>query len=283
MLARLKIEKVDERAAETRARSLGYLIRPLDEKPACVREEHKLIMRLGNENEAEEILLLDLRAFHAVTAAALLAIFRKRHAFYVAAVGKRNDARLVGNKVFKRNFVDIIDDFRATARIFLRAVFKLDFRKIGADDCINLLRVGKDALKLGDRREKLRQLLHKFIALKADELVKAHFKNRIHLRGGKAETLLQGTLRLFAGVRGAYHPHHFIEVVDRENKAINHMLARLGLAQIETRAPRNHFKPVIDVASAIIFERKHFRAAADDGEENRAERRLKLRMLVEAV
>ena len=131
-------------------------------------------MRLGDEDETNEIFLFNLSTLDTVAAALLLAIFRKRNALDVAAVRKRDYARRIGNQVLHRNLVLVGDELSAAARIFLRAIAVLDIGEIFADDGIDLLGIGENRLVFGDRLKKLSEFRFELLALETDELVKTH-------------------------------------------------------------------------------------------------------------
>ena len=283
LLALLQIEEVDERPPETRARRLRDLIRPLHEEPPRVREEHELVVRLGDEDEADEILLLDLAALHAVAAAPLLLILGERHALDVAAVGERDDARLVGDEILDGDLVRVRDDLRPARGVLAPRVALLQVGEVGADDRVDLLGIREDRLVGGDGREFLGELGGEPVAFEADELVEAHLKDGVHLQVRKAELRLQRRLRLVARLGGADDAHDLVEVVDGEEEAVQNVLARLGLREVEARPPRDDLEAVADVGGEVVLQVEDLRAASHDGEQARAERRLQLRVLVEVV
>ena len=240
-------------------------------------------MRLGDEDEADEVLLLHLRALDAVAAAALLAVLGERHALHVAAVGKRYDARLVGDEVLDGDLVRVGDDLGAAARVLLRAVARLEVGEVGADYRVHLLGVGENRLELGDRREKLRKLVRQLVALEADELVEAHLEDCVDLRVGEAEALLQLPLRLVAGLRRADDPDDLVEVVDGEEQAVDDVPSCLRLPEVEARAARDDVEAVAYVDGEVLLEVQYLRAPSDDREQDGAERGLQLGVLVEVV
>ena len=283
LLAFLEIEKVDERTPEARARRLRDLVRILEEEAPRVREEHERVVRLRDEDESYEILLLHLRALYAVAAALLLAVLGERHALHIAAVRERDDARRVGNQVLHRDLVLVRDDLGAALRVRLRAVLRLELRKVLADDRVDLLGVRENRLVLCDRGEQLRELVGKLVALEPDELVEAHLEDRVDLQVGEAEALEKARLRLVSRLRRADDRDDFVEVVDREEEAVYDVLPRLRLPELEARTPRDDLEAVVGVAAAVVLEVQDLRPAAVDREHDRAERRLELRVLVEVV
>ena len=283
LLPFLEIEKIDERTSEARARRLRNLIRVLKEESARIREKHQRIVRLGDEDETDEIFLFNLSALDAVTAALLLAIFRKRNALDVAAVRKRDDAGRVGNEILHGNLVLIGDELGAASRVLLRAVAVLYIGEIFADDGVNLLGIGENRLIFGNRLEKLSEFCLELLALETDELIKTHFENRVDLKIAEAEALLQSLLRLLTRLRGADDGDDLVEIVDRQEKPVENVLTSLGLLEFKARSARNNLEAVVDVAAEEVFEIQDFRASAVDGEHDRAESRLELRMLVKMI
>ena len=283
LLAFLEIEQVDERPPEARARRLGNLVRVLEEETSGVREEHERVVRLRDEDEADEVFFLHLRTLDAVSAALLLAVLGERHALDVAAVRKRDDARRVGYEVLHRDLVLVRDDLGAALRVRLRAVLRLELREVLADDRVDLLGVRENRLVLGDRGEQLRELVGELVALEADELVEAHLENRVDLEVGKAETLEKARLRLVARLRRADDRDDFVEVVDCEKEAVDDVLPRLRLLKLEARAACDDLEAVVGVAAAVVLEIQDLRAAAVDREHDCAEGGLELRVLVEVV
>ena len=283
LLALLEIEKIDERTAEARARRFRNLVRVLKEESARIREEHKRVVGLSDEDEADEILLLDLSALDTVTAALLLAIFRKRNALNVTAIGKCNYARRVGNEILHGNLVLVGDELGAASRVLLRAVAVLYIGEIFADDGVNLLGIGENRLVFGDRLKKLSEFRLELFALETDELIKTHFENRVYLKVAEAEALLQSLLRLLTRLRGADDGDDFVEIVDRQEKPVENVLTSLGLLEFKTRSARNDLEAVINVAAEEVLEIENLRASAVDGEHDRTESRLELRMLVKMI
>ena len=144
-------------------------------------------MRLGDEDAADEVLLLYLRPAHPVAAAALLAVLRKRHALHVAPVGERDDAGLVGDEVLHRDLVCVVDDLRAAGRVGLRGVALLQVREVRAHQGVYLLGVGQKRLVARNRLDTALELLGEPAALETDELVEAHLENGCRLRLREAE------------------------------------------------------------------------------------------------
>ena len=283
LLALLQVEEVDERTPEARTRGLGNLVRATHEETPRIGEEHELVMRLRDEDESEEVLFLHLRALHAVAAATLLLVLGERHALDVATVRQRDDTGFVGDEVLDRNLVRIRHDLRATLRVFLLTVLRLDLLEVGADDRVDLLRVGQDRLVLGNRRNELGEFFRERLTRETDELVETHLEDRVDLQVGELEALLEARLRLVARLRRADDVDDLVEIVDREEESVDDVLARQRLLEIESRAAGDHLETVIRIALEVILEVEHLRTAADDREQNRAERRLQLRVLVEVV
>ncbi len=186
-------------------------------------------MRLGDEHEAEEVLLLQLCALHAASAAVLLLVLRERHALDVAAVRERDHARLVGDEVLDRDLVLVDRDLRAALRVLARRELLLQFREVVLDDCVDASRVGEDGLKIGDRGEESGEFRLQLLAFEAGELVEAHVEDRVHLRLGETVGLDELDLRLVAVLRCADDLHHVVEVRDGDEETIEDVLARLGL------------------------------------------------------
>ena len=61
------------------------------------------------------------------------------------------------------------------------------------------------------------------------------------------------------------------------------MLSGLGLLKLKASSARNDLEAVVDIAAEKVFEIQYLRATAVDGEHDRAERRLELRMLVKMI
>ena len=78
-----------------------------------------------------------------------------------------------------------------------------------------------------------------------------------------------------------WYAHHLVEVVGGEDEALDDMEARLGLREVEAGAPRDHLEAVVHVAGEVVLQAQHLRPPADDRQQDRAEGRLQLRVLVE--
>ena len=240
-------------------------------------------MGLGDEDEADEVFLLDLRAPDARAAATLFAVFRQRHPLDVAAVRKRDYARLVRYQILHRDLVLVRHDFRAALGLCLGAVARLDVRQILADERVHLLRVGEDGLEFGDGREQLGEFVGELVALQPRELVEPHLEDCVHLRLSEAEALDEPRLGLVAVARRAYHRDYLVQVVDGDEKSVENVLARLRLFQLEASAARQHVEAVVCVGAEEVVKVEDFRPSAVYRQHDCAERRLQLRVLVEVV
>ena len=85
------------------------------------------------------------------------------------------------------------------------------------------------------------------------------------------------------GLRPANQRDHRVEVVQGDRETLEEMRARLGLLELELRAPLHHLAPERDEVFHQLQQRQHARPAADDRQHDDPERRLQRGVLVEVV
>ena len=98
-LALAQRQQVDERAALGGARGLRQLVHLQPVDLAAVGEEQQVVVRRGDEQVLDVVVVLHVHAGDADAAAALLAVGRQRQRLDVAGVGDRDHHLLVGDQV----------------------------------------------------------------------------------------------------------------------------------------------------------------------------------------
>ena len=88
---------------------------------------------------------------------------------------------------------------------------------------------------------------------------------------------------LLGVLRAADHLDDLVEVVERDQQALDDVVALLGLAQLVARAPGDDVDLVVDVVADHLGQVQRARHAVDEREHDHAEGVLQLRVLVELV
>ncbi len=111
----------------------------------------------------------------------------------------------------------------------------------------------------------------------------AHVEDRLRLLGRELESLYQPLPGGVGILRAADQRDHLVEVVERDQQALEDVGASLGPAQLELRAAGNHLALMSDVVLDHLLERKRLRHPVDQGDHVDPERGLHLGVLVELV
>ncbi len=209
----------------------------------------------------------------------LLAVGGERQPLDVAGGGQRDHHLLVGDHVLDIDLALGEGDLGAA----LVAVLLGQLAELLADDPVDQALVAEDLAQRLDLRHQLGVLLADLVRLEAGEALQAHVEDRLGLDLGQPELIDEagaGDVRIG---RGADQRDHGVEVVERDEDALEHVGAGLGLAQLVLRAAGDDLALVADVVADQVAQRQRLRDVVDEGDGVDAERRLHRRVLVELV
>ena len=225
------------------------------------------------------VVVLEVHALHALAAALLLAVGGHRQALHVAGLRHRDHHVLLGDKVLH---VEVLRRL-GQKRLARAAELLLDLQKLFFDDLANELRIAEHALVVGDLLQKLGQLGLDLVAFQAGQAAQAHLEDGLGLLLRKAEALDHALGSLFVGLRRADDVDDLVNVVERDDEALQDVRALLGFGQLVARAAHNDVFLVGDVVVQHLLERQHARHAVHKRQHDHAEAHLQLRVLVQLV
>ena len=138
-------------------------------------------------------------------------------------------------------------------------------------------------LQLLDQLQELEVLGLDLAALQAGQLVEAQLQDRVGLPLRKGILRHQAHLGLVAVRRSPDDLHEVVEVIERDDVALEDVGPVLGLAQAEARAARDDIAAVLDVALDQLLDVHLLRPLAVEGEKRDAERGLEGGLLEKLV
>src|SRR6266852_5204349 len=227
----------------------------------------------------------------------------------------------VGDQIFELDFVDLVDDLRAS----IVAVRLLHFLELAGDDLLQLFVGGEDFFQLGDVLADGFQFLDDFVDGELREAVELQLEDGVDLDGseteggaaaggfafdgadlvlaaveldafkfpglavfGDGDFLLRKVLeQVFLGVGAAAGPANdaddVVEIVERDLVADQNVFALAGFAQLVDGAAAHDFDAVLDEQLDERDEAEFARLPADDGQQDHAEGFLHLGVLEKIV
>ena len=126
-------------------------------------------------------------------------------------------------------------------------------------------------------------LLFDRVRFQGGELGEAQVEDRAGLDRGQPEALDELLAGGFAVARRADHLDDRVEVLERDQQALEDVPARLLLGELVLGAPDDHFALVVDVVADHLAQVQRARHAVDERDHVHPERRLHRRVLVELV
>ena len=141
-------QQVDDRAALRLARAERQLVHLEPVDLADAREEEDVVVRRGDEEVLDVVVVLHVHPHHADAAAALLAVGRDRQPLDVAGARDRDHHVLLRDHVLELERVLAHHDLGAT--LVGAAVGLLDLEQLLADQRVDAGRVAEDRAQLGD-------------------------------------------------------------------------------------------------------------------------------------
>ena len=158
-----------------------------------------------------------------------------------------------------------------------------DLAELLLDQAQDALLVAEDGAQLLDALDDVRVLAADLVGLERRELRQAQVEDRRRLQLRELEARHQLGPGALAIARGADELDHRVEVVDRDEQALEDVRAALLLGQLVLRAPDDDLALVRDVGRDDLLERQRARDAVDQRDHVHAEGRLHGRVLVELV
>ena len=238
-------------------------------------------MGRGDEEVLDVVLVLHVHPHHADPAAALLAVRGHREPLDVARARDRDDHVLLGDHVLELERVLAVHDLRAA--IVALAVDLLDLEQLLADQRVDPGGVAEDRAELRDPLLQVAELVLDPLALEPRERAEPEVEDRLRLLLRELEARHQRGARLVGVVRGADQRDHLVEVVERDQVALQDVGALLGLPQLVLRPPRDDLALVVEVVPDELEERERAWHPVDERDGVVAERRLQRRVLEELV
>ena len=272
-------QHVAQVSALGRAAGLGQLVDLGAVHLAPVREEQEVVVRRAHEEVLDVVVLLEVHARDADPAPALLAVRGQRQRLDVAGVRDGDDHLLVGDQVLDVEVVLGRRDQRAP----LVAVALGDLEELLLDQPEHRVLVAEQLAQLADPLHLVGVLALDRVGLERGELREAQLEDRLGLDVGEAEALDQaGAGRLAVG-RRADQVDHRVEVVERDEQALEAVDLRLERAELVLGAPDDDLALVLDVVLDDALQRELARHVVDERDHVHAERGLHRRVLVELV
>src|SRR3954453_13285501 len=227
------------------------------------------------------VLVLQVHPHHADAAAALLAVGRDRQPLDVAGLGDRDHHVLFRDHVLELKLFLGGDDLRAT--VVAAAIDALQLEQLVLDQRIDLLLGAEQVAQLVDALANVLELVLDALALERGQREQAQLEDRNRLPLGQVELRLETLLRRVGVCGRADECDDRVEVVERDQVALQYVRALLLLAQLVLRAARDDLALEVEVVREQLEQRERLRDAVDERNGVDAERRLQRRVLEQLV
>src|SRR5699024_7259649 len=233
----------------------------------------------GDEEVADDVVLLELRAAHSLAAPLLGAVEVRAGALGVAGLRDGDHHVLAGDQVLVGDVAVGGDDHGAP----VVAVLVDDRAELVADDRALTLGLGQDVLVVGDFLLDRGELVYDLLSLERGQAPELHVEDRLRLVVVDVQELLEALPRDVDGLGTPDERDDLIEGVERLDQSAQDVGALLGLVQQVLSTPDDHLDLVRDVVAYQLVEPQRARHAVDDGQHVGAEGGLQLGVLVEVV
>ena len=158
-----------------------------------------------------------------------------------------------------------------------------DLEQLLLDQAVDLVLVAEQLAQLADALDEVGVLALDRVGLERGQLLQAQLEDRLGLDVGEAEALDQALAGGVAVARAADQLDDLVEVVERDQQALEAVDARLERAQLVLGAADDDLALVLDVVADDLAQRQRLRHVVDQRDGVDAERRLHRRVLVELV
>ena len=231
------------------------------EHAAAVGEEQRPVVRVGDQQVRERVLLDRARADDALAAARLAAVRGQRLALDVAAARDRDHDVLVGDQVLVGQLaVGVVLRCACGARRRTCRPARVSSSLMMRQDA---RRVGQDVLELGDQLDRGEVLVLDLLALERGQAAQLHLEDGVGLDLGQleaADQVLRAPSRR-RPIRGWSDDR--VEVVERDLEAFEDVRPVARLAEVELGAPADDLAAPVDVVLEDRLERQRLRLAVD--------------------
>ena len=284
LLTLLEREHVDDGLAATAARALRHFVdlEPID--ATAVREAQDVVVRIGDKEVIDKIVILDRRGLLAAPATPLRAVVGQRLGLDVAAMRERHHHVLRRDEVLDAQILGVEFDLRTT----LVAELGANGFEFLADDLADPFRSGEDVHQVGNLLQQLGEVGDDLVALKAGQALQAQFEDRLRLRLGEQVAITrqailhaqpfrtrriercalqhlghrgrspqlahQPTPRIGRRRRGFDQGDDFVDIVERHRQTFLNVRPLARLAQFVHRAPGNDLAPVREEALEHLLQ-----------------------------
>ncbi len=275
-----ELEEIGNAPAFGGAAHVRDFMNPLDIDPACIGEEHQVIMSGGGEKMFDKIILLFCLPFfccHANDAFApafLGAVTRYIGSFNQSVVSKRDNDPFIGNQILDVHLAFVRNNLRAARG----GVLVLDELEFGLDHAQDAGFLRQNVQQVGDFFDQLGVFLTDFFTFQTGELIQAKLENRIslglaecipaigqprlaanedsdflHLRPREIESQ-QFDPRLVPAFGVANDFDEFIQMRQRDQVSLKGLGARLGILEFMPRAANDDLAAVLDVTGDDLLD-----------------------------
>ena len=238
-------------------------------------------MSRRDEQVLDVVVVLEIHPHHADPAPALLPVRRHRQPLDVAGARDGDDHVLFGDQIFELELFLRRHDLGSPV-VALR-VDPLDLEQLLTDKRIDLRLVREDRAQLCDALLEICELVLDALALEPGEPGEAQVEDGLSLDLAQVELLHEALPCLVGVVGGTDQSDDGIEVVERDEIALEDVSALLGLAKLVLRPAGHHLTLVIEVVGHQLEQRQRSRDTADERDRVVAERRLQRGVLEQLV
>ena len=261
------------------ARPLGQLVRLQTVDAPLVGEEQQPVVRRGQEEVVDHVVLAQLGALDALATAVLGAVFVGLGALDEAGVRDGDDHVLLGDQILHVHLAGVRQDARAA----FVAVLGHDLVEFVAHDLALALRLGQDVLIIGDPAHELVMLVQDLLRLHVGQAHQLHRQDGVGLDLVDVQELHQLRPGILTALAGTDEPDDLLDGVQRLEQTLQDMVALLGLPLQVAGAAFDDVQLVLHPMADERVQRQRTRHAIDQRQHVRAEGLLQLRMLVQVV
>ena len=191
VLALAQRQQVDHGAAAALPVALRQLVHLEPVDLADAREEQDVVVRRGDEQVLDPVVVLRVHPHHAHAPALLLAVGGGGDALDVAGLRDRDDHVLFADQLLEVELALRGQDLGAA----VVAEAAAELAQLVLDDRVDARLVGEDRAQLGDERDQLAVLLAHLVLLQRGQCAQAQVEDRACLHLGEPELGHQGLAR----------------------------------------------------------------------------------------
>src|SRR5882762_7213847 len=242
-------------------------------------EEHHVVVGRRDEQVLDPVVFLGMGGDHPPAAAPLAPVGGHRQSFDIARVGHGDHHVLFRDQILDRELALVGYDFGAP--LVAEAVRQL--RELLLENLEAPRLRPEDLLALLDELADFPELLLELGDLEGGEARQPHVEDFRRLLFGQLEALAQAGVRARRVLRLADDLDDLVDVVDGDLQAFEDVLAVLRALELELGAADDDGVAMLDEVLEQLLQVHLLRRAVDQGEHDRAEGGLHLRVRVEPV